>query len=126
MERFYSFGRPISKTTALKLSSEAWVLKKRGEQRLEVTQIKFLGHLLGINKLYGGRNQFVKDKLGVQNIFREIQKYERKWLQLLHRESTETGYQAGPAVSNKKEEKHRTPEEKMEGPNVPRGSRKRH
>jgi len=31
------------------------------------------------------------------------------------------GTKAGPAVSNKREEKHRTPEEKVEGPNVPRG-----
>jgi hypothetical protein len=36
---------------ALKLGSEAWVLKKREEQRLEVAQIKFLRHLLGIINL---------------------------------------------------------------------------
>jgi hypothetical protein len=30
---------------------EAWVLKKREEQRLEAAQMKFLGHLLGITKL---------------------------------------------------------------------------
>jgi len=59
------------------------MLKKRGEQRLEVTQMKFLGHLLGIAKLDGERNQSVRDKLGVQNIFREIQQYQRKWLQHL-------------------------------------------
>jgi len=43
-----------------------------------------------------------------------------------YREWTETGYQTGPAVSNKTEEKHRTPQQKMEGPNVPRGIMKRH
>ena len=59
------------------------MLKKRGEQRLEVTQIKFLGHLLRIAKLYRERNQSVRDKLGVQNIFREIKQYQRKWLQHL-------------------------------------------
>jgi len=31
--------------------SEAWVLKKREEQRLEAAQMKFLRHLLGITKL---------------------------------------------------------------------------
>jgi len=30
---------------------EAWVLKKREEQRLEAAQMKFLRHLLGITKL---------------------------------------------------------------------------
>ena len=36
---------------ALKFGSEAWVLKKREEQRLEAAQMNFLGHLLGITKL---------------------------------------------------------------------------
>ena len=31
--------------------TEAWVLKKREEQRLEAAQMKFLRHLLGITKL---------------------------------------------------------------------------
>ena len=59
------------------------MLKKRGKQRLEVTQMKFLGLLLGITKLDRERSQSVRDKLGVQNIFREIQEYQRKWLQRL-------------------------------------------
>jgi len=32
----------------MKFGSEAWVLKKREEQRLEEAKIKFLRHLLGI------------------------------------------------------------------------------
>ena len=36
---------------ALKFGSEAWVLKKREEQRLEAAQMKFLRHRLGITKL---------------------------------------------------------------------------
>ena len=36
---------------ALKFGSEAWVLKKREEQRLEAAQMKFLRHLLGRTKL---------------------------------------------------------------------------
>ena len=41
----------ITAKTALKFGSEAWVLKKREEQRLEAAQMKFLRHLLGITKL---------------------------------------------------------------------------
>ena len=41
----------ITAKAALKLGSEAWVLKKREEQRLEAAQMKFLRHLLGITKL---------------------------------------------------------------------------
>jgi hypothetical protein len=33
------------------VGSEAWVLKKREEQRLEAAQTKFIRHLLGITKL---------------------------------------------------------------------------
>jgi len=38
----------ITAKAALKFGTEAWVLKKREEQRLEAAQIKFLRHLLGI------------------------------------------------------------------------------
>ena len=41
----------ITAKTALKFGNEAWVLKKREEQRLEAAQIEFLRHLLGITKL---------------------------------------------------------------------------
>ena len=53
----------ITAKAALKFVSEAWVLKKREEQRLEAAQMKFLRHLLGITKLdkekkpmYQGKN----------------------------------------------------------------------
>ena len=57
-----SYGKQMNKETklrihnitakpALKFGSEAWVLKKREEQRLEAAQMKFLRHLLGITKL---------------------------------------------------------------------------
>ena len=35
----------ITAKVALKFGSEAWVLKKREEQRLEAAQMKFLWHL---------------------------------------------------------------------------------
>ena len=41
----------ITTKATLKFGSEAWVLKKREEQRLEAAQMKFLRHLLGITKL---------------------------------------------------------------------------
>jgi hypothetical protein len=54
----------ITAKAALKFASEAWVLKKREEQRLEAAQMKFLRHLLGITKLdkekttmYWGKNR---------------------------------------------------------------------
>ena len=41
--------------------SEAWVLKKREEQRLEAAQMKFLRHLLGITKL-DKKNHCIREK----------------------------------------------------------------
>ena len=41
----------VTAQAALKFGSEAWVLKKREEQRLEAAQMKFLRHLLGDNKI---------------------------------------------------------------------------
>jgi hypothetical protein len=35
----------------LKFGSEAWVLKKREEQRLEAAKMNYFRHLLGITKL---------------------------------------------------------------------------
>jgi len=51
-------------TQTLKFGSEAWVLKKREEQRLEAAQMKFLRRLLGITKLDKAKNQCVRGKNG--------------------------------------------------------------
>jgi len=67
------FGKQMNKETklrihnitakaALKFGNEAWVLKKREEQRLEVAQMKFLRHLLGITKLDKERNHCIRGK----------------------------------------------------------------
>ena len=45
----------ITAKAALKFGSEAWVLKKREEQRLEAAQMKFLRHLFGIKGKNGSR-----------------------------------------------------------------------
>ena len=52
----------VTTKAALKLGSEAWVLKKREEQRLEAAQMKFLRHLLGITKLDKEKVQCIRQK----------------------------------------------------------------
>ena len=65
----------------MKFGSEAWVLKKREEQRLEAAQMEFLRHLLGITKLDKENNRYIRQKTGPQNIVKEIKQYQEKWLQ---------------------------------------------
>jgi len=72
----------------LKFGSEAWVLKKIEEQRLETAQIKILRHLLGITKLDKEKNQCVRGKAGAQNIVKEIKQYQEKGLQHVQRTDT--------------------------------------
>jgi len=54
----------ITAKAALNFGSEAWVLKKREEQRLEAANMKFLRHLLGIIKLDKEKNQSIRGKKG--------------------------------------------------------------
>jgi len=54
--------RNIAAKAALKFGSEAMVLKKREEQRLEAAQMKFLRHLIGITKLDKDKNQCIREK----------------------------------------------------------------
>jgi len=62
----------------VKFGSEALVLKKREEQRLEAAQMKFLRHLLEITKLDKETNQCIRQKTGAQNIVKEIKQYQKK------------------------------------------------
>ena len=79
----------VTAKAALKFGSEAWVLKKREEQRLEAAQMKFLRHLLGIIKLDKEKNQCIRQKkTGAQNIVKEIKQYHKKWLQHVQRMDT--------------------------------------
>jgi hypothetical protein len=55
----------ITDKSALKSDSEDWVLKKRDEQRLEVSQLKILRRLLRITRLDKKRNKSVRDTVGV-------------------------------------------------------------
>jgi hypothetical protein len=70
--------RNITAKAELKFGSEAWVLKKREEQRLEAAQMKFLKRLLGIIKFDIEKNQTIREKLGVENIVKEIKQYQQK------------------------------------------------
>ena len=93
------FGKQMNKETklrihnitakeALKFGSEAWVLKKREEQRLEAAQMNFLRQPLGITKLDKEKNQRIRQKTGAQNIIKEIKLYQEKWLQHVQRMDT--------------------------------------
>ena len=75
----------ITAKAALKFGSEAWVLKKREEQRLEAAQMTFLRHLLGITKLDKEKNQCIREKTGAQNIVKEIKQDQKKWLHHVQR-----------------------------------------
>ena len=72
----------------MKFESEAWVLKKREEQRLEAAQMTFLRHLLGITKLDKEKNRCIRQKTGAQNIVKEIKQNQKKWLQHVQRMDT--------------------------------------
>ena len=78
----------ITAKAALKFGSEAWILKKREEQRLETAQLKFLRQVLGITKLDKERNQCIREKTGTQIIVKEIKEYQEKWLQHVQRMDT--------------------------------------
>jgi hypothetical protein len=55
----------------LKFGSEAWVLKKREEQRLEAAQMKFLRYLLVATKLDKEKKQCIREKTRAHNIVRK-------------------------------------------------------
>ena len=55
---------------------------------MEASQMIFLRHLLGTTKLDRERTRSVREKLGVQNVVREVEQYQQKWLQHSHRMDT--------------------------------------
>ena len=76
----------ITAKAALKFGSEAWVLKKREDKRLEAAQMKFLRHLLGITKLDKEKNRCNRgEKTEAQNIVKEVKQYQKKRLHHLQR-----------------------------------------
>ena len=61
----------ITAKAALKFGSEAWVLRKREEQRLEAAQMKFLRNVFGITKLDKEKSQSIRGKTGTQTQYRK-------------------------------------------------------
>jgi hypothetical protein len=47
--------------------------------------MKFLRYLLRITKLAKEKNQRIREKSGAQNIVKEIEQYQKKWLQHVQR-----------------------------------------
>ena len=106
----------ITAKAALKFGSEAWVLKKREEQRLEAAQIKFLRHLLGITKLAKENNQCIRQKTGAQNIVKEIKQYQKMWLQHVKRMDTNRLPKQALQYKSKGRRNIGRDDEEMEGP----------
>ena len=87
----------------MKFGSEAWALKKREEQHLEAAQMKFLRHLLGITKLDKEKNQCIRQKMGAQNIVKEINGTGKSGYNM-YRGWTQTDYQNKHYNINQKDE----------------------
>jgi len=108
----------VTAKAALKFGSEDWVLKKREDQRLEAAQMKFLRHLLGTTKLNKEKNQCIRQKMGVQNIVKEIKQYQKKLLQ--HVQRMDTNRLPKQALQYKQKGRRNVgrprTEEEMEGP----------
>jgi hypothetical protein len=83
--------RSFTARAAIQFGSEAWVVKKGDEQRLEAIQTKFLRRLLRITELDRERNRSFWDKLCVCvcaehcSVNRTV---SPKWLQHFHRMDT--------------------------------------
>ena len=50
--------------------------------------MKIFGKLLGITKLDKEKTQRIRQKLGAQNIVKEIKQYQKEWLQHVQRMDT--------------------------------------
>jgi len=82
---YYDWSVNITAKAALKFGSEAWVLKKREEQRLEAAQMKFLRHLLGITKFDKEKNQCIRGKNGSTEHSKGNKTVPKMWLKHVQR-----------------------------------------
>jgi hypothetical protein len=57
-------------------------------KKREAAQMKFLRHLLRVTKLDKEKNRRIKEKMGTQNIVKEIKQHQQKWLQHVQRMGT--------------------------------------
>ena len=105
----------LTAKATLKFGSEAWILKKREEQRLEAAQIKFFRHLLGITKLNKQKSQCIRQKTRAQNIVKNKTVPEKVATTCTgdgHKQTTKTS----TTILTKRTKEHRTTEEEMEEP----------
>jgi hypothetical protein len=77
--------------------------------------MKFLRHLLGITKLDKEKGQCIREKTELENIVKEINHCQKKWLQHIQR-MDQAGYLNKHYNINQKVEAHKTTEKEMEGP----------
>jgi hypothetical protein len=66
--------------------------------------MKLLRHLLGITKLDKEKNHCIREKTRAQNIVKEIEQHQKKWLQHVQRRD-----------KNRKKNKHYNIDQKDEG-----------
>jgi len=123
------FGKQMNKETklriynitakrALKFGSEAWVLKKREEQRLEAAQIKYLRHLLEVTKLDKEKNQCIRGKNGNTEHSRGNKRIPEKVATTRTEEGHKYNTKTSITIYIKRTKELRTTEEEMEGPTL--------
>ena len=64
-----------------------YIYIKRGTTFRSSTD-EIFGHLLGITRLDKEKNQCIREKTGAQNIVKEIEQHQEKWLQHVQRMDT--------------------------------------
>jgi hypothetical protein len=75
----------VTYKAALKYGSEVCVLSKKKCQKLETAEMKVLRSLLGWVRLDHQSNETIREKLKVEHIAAEIQRYQENWLQHVKR-----------------------------------------
>jgi hypothetical protein len=109
----------------LKFESEAWVLKKREEERLEAAQMKFLRHLLGITKQDKEKNQCIRGRNGSAEYSKGNKTASGKVATTRTEDGHKQNNKTSVTIETKRTKEHRTTQEEMEGPISFRGSRNR-
>jgi len=106
----------ITAKAALKFESEAWVLKKREEQRLEAAQMKFLRHLLGITKLDKEKNQCITEINGSTEYSKGNKTVPEKVATTRTEDGQKQTAKTGTEIQTRRKTEHWTTEEEMAGP----------
>ena len=94
----------VTAKAALKFGSEAWVLKKREEQRIGTAQMTFLRHLLGITTLDKEKNQCIRGKNGSKEYSKGNKTVPVKVATTCTQDGQQTDYQNKHCNINQKDE----------------------